>query len=51
MNTHEIKFIAPINGVFMDKLMEIKMGFNISLHIEFSKAWISIDTIDSLLYF
>ena len=35
----------------MDKLMEIKMGFNISLHIEFSKAWISIDTIDSLLYF
>lgn len=43
---HELKFIAPTNGFFMNEFMEIKMGFNRSLHKIFSKTWISIDTVD-----
>ena len=32
----EIKFHSSNKWIFMDKFMEIKMGFNRSLHIKFS---------------
>ena len=47
---HELKFIALINGFFMNEFMEIKMGFNKSLHKKISKPWISIDIVDKLLH-
>ena len=50
LNAHELKFITPINGVFMDEFMEIKMGFDGSLHTKFSKIWFSTNTVDSSLY-
>ena len=49
LNTHELKFITPINGVFMDEFMEIKMGFDGSLPTKFSKIW-STNIVDSSLY-
>ena len=50
LNKHELKFITPINGVFMDEFVEIKMGFDGSLHTEFSKIWFSTNIVDSSLY-
>ena len=46
LNILELNLIAPINGVFMDKFIKIKMGFNRSLHTKFF-----IEIVDSSLYF
>lgn len=49
-NIHRLNSITAINGVFMDEFVEIKIGFNRSLHTKFSKIWFSIDTVDGSLY-
>ena len=45
----QINIITPINAVFIDEFMEIKMGFDGSLHTKFSKIW-SSNTVDGSLY-
>ena len=50
MNKHKLKFITPINGVFMDEFVKIKMGFDGSLHTKFSKIWFSTNIVDNSLY-
>ena len=50
LNKHELNFITPIDGVFMDEFVEIKMGFDGSLHTEFSKIWLITNIVDSSLY-
>ena len=54
LNIYKLKFITPIIGFLLDKFVEIKMGFDRSLHkiCFFSfKIWFSIDsTVDNSLY-
>ena len=51
LNIHELNFIAPINGVFMDNLWKLKWDL-IDLYIQsFSKTKFFIEIVDSSLYF